>query len=80
MQQYDELGFLNINLLFHVHRAMIQVQDVVSVQLNFYWIELNFRIYCNIYYYIICQSANPVLNGVCLWCHGNIPECKYPFR
>jgi hypothetical protein len=35
MQQYHELGFLNINLLFHVHRAMIQVQDVVTANLTF---------------------------------------------
>jgi hypothetical protein len=35
MQQNDELGFLNINLLFHVHSTMIEMQDVAKANLTF---------------------------------------------
>jgi hypothetical protein len=51
---------------------MIQMQDMVKANLTIRPTGQNLTSEC----YIICQSANPVLNGVCLWCHSNIPECS----
>jgi hypothetical protein len=69
MQQYDELGFLNINLLLYAHRAMIQVQDVVIANFMFTGWNLTPE-------YTVIFTITPLVNRPILYLMGSVCSTK----
>jgi hypothetical protein len=69
MQQYDELSFLNINWLFHVHRAMTQVHDVVSANFTFTGLNLTSE-------YFVIFTITPFVNRPIPYLVGSVCSAK----